>query len=587
MELLLEDGTVAPMRAGQGGMFFHRTRAAPGTAYRYRIDGGMEVPDPAAHAQQNDAHGSSIVVDHAHAWQNPNWRGRPWSESVIYELHAGAFGGFAGITAQLPRLVALGITAIELMPIADFPGAHNWGYDGVLLYAPDKSYGTPQELKALIDTAHGMGCQVFLDVVYNHFGPDGNYLHLYAKSFFRENTHTLWGNAIDFKRREVRDFFIGNALFWLDNYRFDGLRLDAVHAIENPDFLLEFSATIRKALSGRHIHLILENDRNDASLLGGGEKFDAQWSDDWHHCAHVLLTGETHGYYGDFQNPAQQLARCLGQGFAYQGEPSPHGGHTPRGSPSAHLPSTSFVICLQNHDQIGNRAFGDRLTTLADPQALRAAIALLLFTPQIPMLFMGEEFGETKPFLYFTDHHDELGAKITAGRRREFAYLPAFSDPATRETIPDPNARETFEASIPHVTENSWTELYRFCLELRQHHITPRLPGCNVLHAEALSPQAVRAAWRMGDGAVLTLATNFGAAPVAIDPRHRHAALRPAHHRNTPRPRHLPLARRMSALHHLAREAGIQIDWRDDQRHGPSRLRSQPARHSQSPRIFH
>jgi maltooligosyltrehalose trehalohydrolase len=516
VEVLLAGETV-PMRRGEDGVFTAHASAAAGAAYKYRIDGGEAVPDPASHAQSGDLHDASLVVDHHYPWKHGAWRGRNWSETVVYELHAGAFGGFKGVAEQLPRLASLGFTAIELMPIADFPGRHNWGYDGVLTYAPDTAYGTPTELKTLIDTAHGLGVQVFLDVVYNHFGPDGNYLNLYAKSFFREDKHTPWGNAIDFRRGQVRDFFIGNAIYWLDTYRFDGLRFDAVHAIEDTAFLLDMAHDIRAALPGRHIHLILENEHNDAALLGG-ETYNAQWADDWHHCAQVLLTRESEGYYEDFQNPAEQMARCLAEGFAYQGEPSPHQSGKPRGTASAHLPTTAFVICLQNHDQIGNRAMGERLHSLAHPEALRAAIALLLFTPQIPMVFMGEEFGETRPFLFFTDFHDELGRLVTEGRRKEFAHFTAFSHPETRERIPDPNAHATFAASIPRVTENAWTELFRQCLDLRHHHIIPRLQGCVSTGAKAISPHAVRAGWRMGDGALLTIATNFDASPAPLEP---------------------------------------------------------------------
>jgi maltooligosyltrehalose trehalohydrolase len=277
---------------------------------------------------------------------------------------------------------------------------------------------------------------------------------------------------------------------------------------------------IRDALPDRHIHLILENEENDADLLSGAvgeKKFDAQWADDWHHCAHVLLTREAEGYYEDFQSPAQQMARCLAEGFAYQGDPAPHHGGKPRGHASAHLPPTAFVICLQNHDQVGNRAFGERLRSLAHPEALRAATAMLLLTPQIPMLFMGEEFGESRPFLYFTDHHDELGRQVTTGRRKEFARFSAFREPRTRAKIPDPNAALTFQASIPQVTENDWTTLYATCLNVRRRLIMPLIPGCVSAGAVALSPHAVRAAWRMNDGSLLTLATNFAAAPVACE----------------------------------------------------------------------
>jgi maltooligosyltrehalose trehalohydrolase len=517
---LVVDGAATQMRRDARGMYHARLAVPVGAAYRYRIDGELEVPDPASRAQADDVHGPSLVTAPDFPWQQADWRGRPWAETVIYELHVGAFGGFDGVTAQLPRLASIGFTAIELMPIADFPGRHNWGYDGVLPYAPDTAYGSPQALKRLIDTAHGLGLQVFLDVVYNHFGPDGNYLNVYASSFFRADRHTPWGRAIDFRHPEVRDFFIGNALYWLRDYRFDGLRLDAVHAIEDGRFLLDMAEDIRSALPDRHIHLILENEENDADLLHvavGEKKFDAQWADDWHHCAHVLLTREAEGYYEDFQSPAQQMARCLAEGFVYQGDPAPHHGGKPRGRPSTHLPPTAFVICLQNHDQVGNRAFGERLRSLAHPEALRAAIALLLLTPQIPMIFMGEEFGESRPFLYFTDHHDALGRLVTAGRRKEFARFSAFKDARTRARIPDPNAVSTFQASIPQVTDNDWTALYTNCLHLRRL-IMKLMPGCVSAGATALSAHAVRAAWRMNDGSLLTVATNFAAAPAPCEP---------------------------------------------------------------------
>jgi maltooligosyltrehalose trehalohydrolase len=514
-------GVEHPMHRDELGVFAAVVAAGPGDAYKFWIDNEMAVPDPASRLQKNDVHGESVIVDPSYDWKHTEWVGRPWHETVIYEVHAGAYGGFAGITAQLPRLAALGITAIELMPIADFPGRHNWGYDGVLTYAPDSAYGTIAALKQMIDTAHGLKVQVFLDVVYNHFGPDGNYLNVYAKSFFRDDVQTPWGSAIDFRQEPVRRFFIENALYWLHDYRFDGLRFDAVHAINDRNFLAELATDIRAATPmGRHIHLIVENEHNDAALLGAEfpeQKFDAQWTDDWHHCVHVLLTGETEGYYGDFLNPAEQLARCMREGFAYQGEASAHADGAPRGTPSAHLPSTAFVICLQNHDQIGNRALGERLTVLANPQALSAAVALLLLTPQIPMLFMGEEWGETKPFLYFTDHNAELGKLVREGRRKEFAKFVAFTDPERRSKIPDPNAPATFAASCPTPTENDWTALYKACLKIRREQIIPRMQGCKPVEAVALSESAIRARWRMNDGAILTIAANFGATPLACD----------------------------------------------------------------------
>jgi maltooligosyltrehalose trehalohydrolase len=517
-------GEVAAMRRDEAGMFETVLHASPGDLYRYRIDGDMEVPDPASRLQNGDLHDESVVVDARYAWCHEHFAGRPWHETVVYEVHAGAYGGFAGVKADLSRLQALGVTAVQLMPIADFPGRHNWGYDGVLTYAPDTAYGTPDDLRELIDAAHGLGLMVFLDVVYNHFGPDGNYLNLYAKSFFREDKHTPWGNAIDFRKEQVRRFFIENAIYWVTDYRFDGLRFDAVHAIEDEAFLLELAAEVRAAAPGRHVHLILENENNDSALLraaAGDQKFDAQWTDDWHHCAHVLLTGETEGYYGDFESPAAQMARCMAEGFAYQGEPSAHADGAPRGSPSAHLPPLAFVICLQNHDQIGNRAMGERLAALAHPKALRAAAALLLLTPQIPMIFMGEDWGSQKPFLYFTDHNEELGALVREGRRKEFAHFEAFTHAETREKIPDPNASATFEASralppaLPDAEEQGWIDLYKQCLALRAAQIVPFMAWCVALGAVAIGDKAVRAEWRLDDGAVLTLAANLGPDAVA------------------------------------------------------------------------
>ena len=445
--------------------------------------------------------------------------GRPWHEAVVYELHPGAFGGFDGIRAQLPRLAALGVTAVELMPIADFPGQRNWGYDGVLPYAPDAAYGTPEALKALVDAAHGLGLMVMLDVVYNHFGPDGAYLHAYAKSFFREDVKTPWGAAIDFRMPEVRQYFEQNALYWLMEYRFDGLRFDAVHAINDPGFLDELAATIRAGVEpGRHVHLVLEHEGNAARHLRQGPKapgFDAQWTDDAHHCFHVLLTGESEGYYEDFQDPIHQLARCMAEGFAYQGEVSKHSGE-PRGEPSGHLPPTAFVICLQNHDQIGNRAMGERLAVLADPAALRAATVLLLLSPCIPMLFMGEETFSRTPFLFFTDHNDELAELVRNGRREEFKRFEAFQDPERRKRIPDPNAPGTFAASVPSFDGAS--TFHHDLLALRRTHVVPGIPGCHSVGVDVLSPAALVARWRLGKGGTLSIACNFGEAEAGMEP---------------------------------------------------------------------
>ena len=514
----LDTGDSIPLLPQADGWFMIQTRCPAGTRYRYNIDGELEVPDPASRAQAGDIDRHSVVVDpHAYQWRHTHWSGRPWHEAVIYELHVGALGGFDGVEQHLARLAGLGVTAIELMPLAQFPGDRNWGYDGVLPYAPQASYGTPEQLKHLIDSAHGHGLAVIVDVVYNHFGPDGNYLHRYAKGFFREDKHTPWGAAIDFRRREVRDFFIDNALMWLLEYRFDGLRLDAVHAIEDPDFLHELATKVREQVDpARHVWLTVENEHNQASLLE--QHYDAQWNDDGHNALHVLLTGETDAYYADYaEQPTEQLARCLSQGFVFQGHTNRHG--EVRGEPSGHLPPSAFVLFLQNHDQIGNRALGERLHQLAPPQALHAAIALLLLSPMIPLLFMGDEVAAEHPFLFFTSHHGELAELVREGRRNEFAAFSAFADPEKRERIPDPNDAATFEASRPlfeaqHPHQHATEALYRRLLKIRREEIVPRLPGAQALGADVLGHGAVSARWRLGDGSVLRIDLNLSEQPI-------------------------------------------------------------------------
>lgn len=523
----IEGGSSLSMPRQDEGWFVTEARYPAGTRYRYKINQQLEVPDPASRAQARDVHGYSVVVDpNAYQWQHA-WTGRPWHEAVIYELHAGVLGGFAGVETRLQQLADTGITAIELMPIAQFPGDRNWGYDGVLPYAPQSSYGTPEQLKHLIDTAHGLGLMVILDVVYNHFGPDGNYLGAYAKHFFRSDKKTPWGDAIDFRRSEVRDFFIDNTLMWLEEYRFDGLRFDAVHAIEDETFLKDLAERVREQIpSERHVWLMLENEHNEAHRMEQG--YDAQWNDDGHNTLHVLLTGETDAYYTDFaEQPTHKLARLLSEGFVYQGESTRHG-HT-RGEPSAHLPATAFVLFLQNHDQIGNRALGERLAQLCPAPALRAATALLLLSPMIPLMFMGDEWGASEPFLFFTDFHDELADAVREGRRAEFADFAAFADPEKRERIPDPNALSTFEASRPAVDalyletdkgqdHQSWLALYKELLKLRSEYIMPRLSGASPLGAQVLADKAVTARWQMGDGTTLRIDLNLGEHSVSIDP---------------------------------------------------------------------
>jgi maltooligosyltrehalose trehalohydrolase len=520
--LELEGARPRSLTKGAGGWFETIAEAAPGQAYRYRTAAGAAVPDPASRAQASDVHGWSLVTDpDSYRWREPAWTGRPWEEAVVQELHCGVLGGFAGVAQRLPALAALGVTAVQLMPVNAVSGARNWGYDGVLPYAPTSAYGSPDALKALVDEAHRLGLMIFLDVVYNHFGPDGNYLPSYTPEFFDDSRQTPWGAAIAFGREPVARFFIDNAIYWLNEFRFDGLRFDAVHAIADNAFLDRLAAEVRASVVGRETHLILENESNDAARLTRG--FTAQWNDDFHNVMHVLLTGETQAYYQDFADqPAERLARCLAEGFIYQGEDSPNHDGAPRGSASAHLPPTAFVSFLQNHDQVGNRALGERLTSLVEPERLRAAMGLMLLSPQIPMLFMGEEDGSRTPFLFFTDFHDELADAVREGRRREFAKFPAFADPQARERIPDPNAVSTFESSqpLPGPDAEAWRKLVSELLRLRRLHLTPELSNCRSLGAVAVGAKAVVARWSLGDHQ-LTLAINLDdeAAPLEATPQ--------------------------------------------------------------------
>ncbi len=536
LDLCLGEKRLPMASAGEG--WWERTEpgAGPGTRYGYSMGEGPVFPDPASRFNPDDVHGPSEVIDPgAYPWTDQGWRGRPWHEAVVYELHVGTFtrsGSFAAAAEKLGYLAELGVTAVELMPVADFPGRRNWGYDGVLPFAPDAAYGSPDELKALVDAAHSRNLMVLLDVVYNHFGPEGNYLHLYARHFFSDRHHTPWGAAVNFDgpgSETVRQFFIHNALYWLEEFRFDGLRLDSVHTIyddSSPDILEDIAAAVAAGPGKeRHVHLVLENDRNAARYLGP-EGYAAQWNDDFHHAVHVLLTGETDGYYADFaDSPARHLGRCLAEGFAWQGEPSPYRHGEKRGESSAHLPPFRFVPFLQNHDQVGNRAFGERLPALAPPQALEAATAALLLAPAVPLLFMGQEFGAATPFLFFCDFGPDLAAAVTAGRRQEFARFAAFADPEARRRIPDPGAEESFLRSqldwsfLERPERWGTLDFHRQLLALRRREIVPRLAGMaghNGTH-RLLSPAAVEAAWRLGDGSRLALQLNLGPEPVAAE----------------------------------------------------------------------
>ncbi len=529
---LLLDRPIAMTREDGGWYTAHVPDAAAGTQYKFRIDDELDVPDPASAFQPGDVFGPSEVISHgAYPWRAVDWRGRPWHEAVILEAHVGAFtaeGTFRAIIDKLDHLVETGITVLELMPLTDFAGNRNWGYDGVLWYAPDATYGRPEQLKALVDAAHQRGLMVLLDVVYNHFGPEGNFLARYVPAFFSD-TQTPWGSAIDFRRPEVRAFAIESAITWLRDYRFDGLRLDAVHAIVEPGKMsmlreLSLAAGELARSSGRQIHLVLENDDNTAGLLDPVDpiprgRYRAQWNDDYHHAWHVLLKGETHGYYRDYrQAPLQDIARALSSGFVYQGEPSEHRGGEPRGEPSGKLAPLAFVNFVQNHDQIGNRPLGDRLAGSAKPKALQAALAITLLCPCVPMLFMGEEWGSTKPFPFFCDFQGGLAEAVRAGRRKEFADAYARHG----DQIPDPLDEATF-----HMARIDWDarttspgretlKLVRELLAIRLREVIPRLVGgASFGTAEATKAGLLSADWHMGDDTRLSLTANLSDQDIA------------------------------------------------------------------------
>lgn len=502
--------------------------AGPGTRYTFSID-GLRAPDPAARYAPEGVHGPSVVIDPArYTWRSDTWRGRPWPETIFYEIHIGTFtpeGTFDAAARHLPDLAALGITALELMPLAEAPGARNWGYDGVLLYAPSHNYGTPDDLRAFVDRAHELGIAVYLDVVYNHFGPEGNYLHAYAPEFYTERHQTPWGAAIDVEHRDrthVRAFFIANAQYWLREFHLDGLRLDAVHAIydgADRTFLRELAAAVH-AGSDRSAYLVVENEDNESGLLETG--FRAQWNDDAHHAAHVLVTGQRDGYYSDYAiDPLRQFGRTITAGFAYQGEPSAYRGGVPRGGPSAHLPLVAFVNFVQNHDQVGNRAFGERIASLAPAPAVRAIVAAMLLAPPIPMLFMGEEWAATTPFLYFCDFEPDLARAVTAGRRAEFASFAGFASEGERDGIPDPADAATFARSTLRWEERTtpphaaWLAFYRELLHLRTREIVPRIGNVSGREStyETVGAACLRATWRLDDDTVLRLEANFGEVP--------------------------------------------------------------------------
>jgi maltooligosyltrehalose trehalohydrolase len=507
----------------------------PGAWYMYRVDGGEPRPDPAARSQPESVHGPSCVVDPAaFVWTDTGWYGLPREDLVIYELHVGTAtpeGTFDALIGRLDDLRALGVTAIELMPVADFPGERSWGYDGVCLFAPARTYGGPEGLRRLVDAAHARGLAVLLDMVYNHLGPDGNYLRQFSRAYFTDRHVTPWGEALNFDgpdSQPVRAFFIANACYWAHEYHIDGLRLDATHAIldESPTHILaELAASVRATLPpDRHFQLIAENERNDPTLArppaAGGYGLDGIWADDFHHQMRVALAGDRDGYYADYRGTASDLAATLRQGWFYTGQDSPYLGQ-PRGAPADDLPFPAFIHCIQNHDQIGNRALGDRLHHQIGLDAYRAATALLLLSPATPLLFMGQEWAASSPFQFFTDHHEELGRLVTEGRRAEFATFAAFAGAA----VPDPQALETFVRSKLRWTERAEPphagvlRLYRDLLDLRRQHPALRERSRDSVAVVALGERtlALRQSTAVAPGAALLALVHLGGALAHVD----------------------------------------------------------------------
>ena len=544
LDLVIDGRPVRPMRQEADGLFETDIENLPaGTRYQYRLDGERYRSDPVSRWQPEGVHGPSAVVDPAgFSWTDEGFAGHALADLVFYELHVGTFttaGSFEGAIPHLDRLVDLGITAIELMPVAEFPGSRNWGYDGVHLYAPQSTYGGPRGLRRLVDAAHARGLSVVLDVVYNHLGPEGNYLAEYGP-YFTDRYKTPWGSAVNFDGPDaaggVRRHFVENARYWVREFHIDGFRFDAIHAIYDASavhILTEIGEAARAEgrRLGRPLHLVAESHDNDRNLVQppdlGGIGLDAMWSDDFHHAVHAHLTGETNGYYADF-GATTQIVRAIEEGFVFQGEESVYFGRA-RGTPSADLPGERFIISVQNHDQVGNRALGDRLSTIVSFEAVKLAAALLFVSPAVPLLFMGEEYGETAPFQYFTSFIDrELSQAVRRGRAAEFSRF-AWTRP-----IPDPDAPSTFVASrLNHALAGAprHRELYQYYrrwLELRRTH--PALGAAHKQRARAILDAAgevltVTRSAPTGESIVLTANLTSTPRPLAAPPAGRHRLL--------------------------------------------------------------
>ena len=511
------------------------TDAPAGALYKYRLDGSDDLvfPDPVSRFQPFGVHGPSQIIDPSvFRWTDATWVPRSLDETIFYELHIGAFtpeGTFRAAVDRLPYLARLGVTAIEIMPVADFPGTRNWGYDGVAIYAPARCYGTPDDLRALVDAAHAYGLAVYLDVVYNHLGPDGAYANAFSPYYFSNAHSSPWGAGVNLDRPHsaaVRRFFIENALHWVSEYHIDGLRLDATHALVDDSetyFLAELTTTVRAHVD-RPVTFVAEDHRNLSQMLqpvdAGGWGIDAVWADDFHHQTRVHTAGDRESYFSDYSGAVRDLVTTLRQGWFYTGQASSHLRSLRGTDPSAIAPQ-QFVICVQNHDQIGNRADGARLHHQIDPATYRSLSAVLLFAPQTPLLFMGQEWAAATPFLFFTDHHDELGRRVTEGRREEFRSFAAFSDPLDRARIPDPQRFDTFEHSrlvwdeLDNPPHAGVRELYERLIALR-HRLTPARRGTYAVDQIDDHTFTIHRFDRQGKPVVLVARLSGGAADVPL-----------------------------------------------------------------------
>lgn len=523
---VLMNSVAHPMfRAEDGWHQVHIPECGPGQTYQFQLGDGLVIADPASRAQVEDVHGPSVVVDHSsYQWMHESFPGRPFEETIISEIHIGTFtpeGTFLAAIPKLPLLKEAGITAIEILPVAHFPGQRGWGYDGVLHYAPHSAYGSPDDLKALVDAAHGLGMMVFIDVVYNHFGPEGNYLHHYAEGFFRSGPPTPWGAAVAFELPAVRQYFIDNAMMWIGDYRFDGIRFDATEQIQDESedhFLREITRHLRHTFVDRHLHLIAEDQTaRRAYLKRNGknqpETFTAAWNDSLHHCLHVLVTGEAKGHYQPFEAQLwENIRKSTASGFLL-----------PHAEGDVSVPADAYVNYLQNHDQIGNRAFGERLATLIPEKHLDVLTAMLFLIPQTPMLFMGEEYGETNPFCFFADYTGELADGMRKGRVGEAENFGGMPEGKTLQDLPDPMSPATFDMSRldwSKVETEAGAVRRRFIrrlADIRQIHIGPLLKTGAAVEGKAheLDDGLLAVDWEF-PGGTLYLRMNFQDRPARL-----------------------------------------------------------------------